>query len=196
MVFLNETILEPFACACRMLSTLLLRLVMVMIAGTPLWTFARSPIAADERDIRAAMLLNLTKFIRWPSSKVGGARPTFAICILGPDPIETHVGSYSKNRIDGKAVQVIHLSALPAADSCDILYAGDEERSRMDHASPKSLASGMLIVSDKPNDDSPNQIVGLPTVDGRVQIEIDLDAARRAGFIFSSRLLQLAIITR
>lgn len=57
--------------------------------------------SADEYEIRAAMLMNLTKFIDWPAWKLDASHPQFLICILGPDPIGPAADRYLLNTTAG-----------------------------------------------------------------------------------------------
>src|SRR5580704_16548614 len=41
---------------------------------------------ALEYEVKAAFLLNFTKFIEWPATAFADAESPFALCILGKDP--------------------------------------------------------------------------------------------------------------
>ncbi len=55
---------------------------------------------ADEYEIKAAMLLNLTKFVQWPAAKLGDASGPFVIGVLGRDPF----GRDLDQQVAGKTV--------------------------------------------------------------------------------------------
>jgi hypothetical protein len=153
--------------------------------------------SADEYEIRAAMLLNLTRFIDWPAAKMDSGHPQFLVCILGQDPITPFADRFLQNQtVDNKPVHVEHLSTLEAATSCHMLYVGASERKNLTAASAELMKNNVLIVSERPNATSPNQVIGLPSVDEHVHIEVDLAAAQRSGIGFSSKLLRLATVTR
>jgi hypothetical protein len=151
---------------------------------------------ADEYEIRAAMLLNLTKFIEWPNAKVDAAHPQFLICILGPDPIGPGADRYLQNQnVGGKPVHVRHLSSTEAVNSCQILYVAESEHKNIERFAPELMKSGVLTISERSNATSPNQVIGLPTLNERVHIDINLGAAKRTGLTISSKLLRLATVT-
>jgi hypothetical protein len=58
------------------------------------------------------------------------------------------------------------------------------------------MKNNVLILSERSNATSPNQVIGLPSIDEHVHIEVDLAAAQRSGISFSSKLLRLATVTR
>src|SRR5579883_1484108 len=53
-----------------------------------MWPLALSDFAQGptEYDVKAAFLLNFTKFIEWPESAFESASAPFRICIAGEDP--------------------------------------------------------------------------------------------------------------
>lgn len=151
---------------------------------------------ADEYEIRAAMLLNLTKFIDWPSAKADSAHPQFLICILGSDPIGPGADRYLQNRtVAGKPVLVRHLTTPEAANTCQILYVADREHKSIERLVPELMKNGVLTISERSNATDPNQVIGLPTVNERVHIDINLGAAQKTGLTISSKLLRLATVT-
>jgi hypothetical protein len=152
--------------------------------------------SADEYEIRAAMLLNLTRFIDWPASKLDAGHPQFLVCILGQDPITPFADRFLQNQtVNAKPVRVEHLSTLDTASSCHMLYVGASERKNLGPAYAELMKNNVLILSERPNTSSPNQVIGLPSIDEHVHIEVDLSAAQKSGITFSSKLLRLATVT-
>lgn len=153
--------------------------------------------SANEYDIRAAMLFNLTQFIDWPAWKLDSSHPQFLICIAGQDPIGPKIDHYLTDKIVGtKPVLVRHLSMLENANSCHMLYVSEGERKRLQQMEPELIKSAVLTISERANAISPDQIVGLPITDEHVHIDINLGTAQRAGLTVSSKLLRLATVTR
>jgi hypothetical protein len=183
----------PFSRAPRCLRQALLGFALFGIC----WVQGRGQSnSADEYEIRAAMLLNLTRFIDWPAAKLDAGHPQFLVCILGQDPITPFVDRFLQNQtVDAKPVRVEHLSTLDAAGSCHMLYVGASERKSLGPAYAELMKNNVLILSERPNTSSPNQVIGLPSIDEHVHIEVDLSAAQRSGITFSSKLLRLATVT-
>lgn len=152
--------------------------------------------SADEYAIRAAMLLNLARFVEWPAAKLDGSHPQFVVCILGVDPIGPYVDHFLENHfVSGKPVRVVHLESLNAAGSCHILYIAAGQSRKQNRALADVMKGGVLTVSEEANTPGLNQVIGLPTVEEHVQIEVDLGAAQKAGLTISSKLLRLARVT-
>lgn len=153
--------------------------------------------SADEYEIRAAMLINLTKFISWPAWKMDSAHPQFVICILGSDSIGPIADRYAQNQtVAGKPLQVRHISSVEAAASCNLLYVGVGEQKHINPVANELAKKGVLTVSESSNEAIPNQVIGLPTLKEHVHIDINLRAAQRTGLTISSKLLRLATVSR
>jgi hypothetical protein len=153
--------------------------------------------SADEYEIRAAMLINLTKFIAWPAWKIDAAHPQLFICILGPDSIGPIAERYAQNqRVAGKPLQVRHINSVEAAASCNLLYVGVGEQKHIDPVVDELAKRGVLTVSENSNATTPGQVIGLPTLNDHVHIDINLGAAQRTGLTISSKLLHLATVSR
>lgn len=156
-------------------------------------------VSADEYEIRAAMLFNLTRFIEWPAAKLDPTHPEFVICVLGSDPLGVSLDNLARNKsVGSKPIAVRHLSSVAGAHECHILYvsAGGDKLKTYARASGELAKAGVLSVSARANADSPDQVIGLPTVEQRVHIDVNLGAAERSGLTISSKLLHLATVSR
>ena len=167
----------------------------ILLVSSPSRPVQAQSGSADEYALRAAMLLNLTKFIEWPAWKVSSLHPTFLVCILGHDPIEPYTDRYLQHQtILNKPVQLKSLKDLSDAADCHILYISTGGKHAFEHSAANLSSAGVLSVSEQAvSHDSP-QILGLPLDNDHVHIGINLSAAQSAGFAVSSRLLHLATV--
>jgi len=150
---------------------------------------------ASEDALRAAMLLNMTRFIEWPTRKLDVDHGQTVLCILGADPIGPSVDRIVQSQADGgKPVQVRHLASLDAAAGCHVLYVSLGERKHVERSLPALVDAGVLTVGESSNSNTPAQLIGLPLVDDHIHIEVNLPQAQRAGFTISSKLLRLATV--
>jgi hypothetical protein len=186
--------------SCRRLSRYG-RLGCSFVAGALLLSFTGlirgQTTSADEYEIRGAMLINLTKFVDWPSWKMDSAHPQLVVCILGSDSIGPIAERYAQNQsVAGKPLQVRHISSVGEAASCNLLYVGVGEQKHINPVVDDLAKKGVLTVSESSNETVPNQVIGLPTLNDRVRIDINLGAAQRTGLTISSKLLRLATVSR
>jgi hypothetical protein len=85
--------------------------------------------AADEYRVKAAFLMNFTKFVDWPPASFSSETAPFSICILGSDPF----GAALDNIVDGEAVDshklVVHrFGQTPQPGVCKVLFVGGSVR--------------------------------------------------------------------
>ena len=173
-----------------------LLVVLAMLAWLCCGAVASAQHAANESSIRAAMVVNMARFIGWPAWKSDAEHPQFVICILGADPIEHYSASLEHQTIDSGPVVVRHLTANEPVNSCHVLYIGVAQRKRLSLIEPELTKNAVLTVSERSNAITGNQVVGLPAVDDHIHIEINLSVAQRSNLQISSRLLRLATVTR
>jgi YfiR/HmsC-like len=176
------------------------RLLVVLVAATFLAGLSTNTTAqsgsADEYQIRAAMLYNLTRFIEWPAWKVDQGHPQFLVCLLGADPIGSDIDGLLRDKTVGtKPLIVRHISSVDAAGDCHVLYVSAGARKSITKAAADLAKKGVLTISERPNSDSADQVIGLPTIEEHVQIEVNVGAADRTGLTISSKLLHLATIS-
>ena len=170
---------------------------MVGLTAMGLYTLASHAqnATADEYEIRAAMLYNLTKFIDWPAWKNNQVHPAFQFCMLGSDPLGANLEILLQGKVvNGQPVILRHLGPSDNLDDCHILYVGAGERKRVASAAAELAKHAVLTVSERPNSDNAQQIIGLPTSEEHVHIDVNLGAAQRSGLKISSKLLQLATV--
>jgi hypothetical protein len=149
----------------------------------------RNPLLASEYEVKAAFLLNFTKFIAWPAA----ASPpdhSFPICVYGEDPFGKVLDQIVEGeRVDNRPVTVRRISGS-FTGPCRILFVGQSERDAR-----KILAEvpqGVLTVGDDGGFLHQGGMIGLAVENRRVRFDVDLRAAARAGLRVSSRLLSVA----
>jgi hypothetical protein len=145
-----------------------------------------------EYQVKAAFLLNFTKFIDWPQAESTGVDPPFDICILGDDPF----GMVLDQIVEGETFQGRKLTvqrmqhALSA--SCKVVFVSKSEKEKDIEAILAGLGTGVLTVSDRPGFLRAGGMVEFVIENRRVRFDINEAAASRAGLKLSSRLLSVA----
>jgi hypothetical protein len=142
-----------------------------------------------EYQVKAAFLMNFTKFVEWPSSEPPDS--PIAICILGKDPF----GHTMDQVVDGESISsrrlvVERVSQLPAPPSCKVVFVGLPEKEV-----PKTLSSlgpGILTVGDGERFVKAGGMIGFVVADRHVRFDINQTAAANAGLKLSSKLLNVA----
>ena len=146
--------------------------------------------AFDESQIRAEMIINLTKFIDWPLTR-GDAHTPFVICTIGNDRVGPNLEALLTGRtVQGRAVVVRRGISPEQVQSCHILYVSHTRQKQMGDLSASAAKASVLTISQE-NPARSSTVIGLPLVDGRVQIEINRQLAQESTLTLSSHLFQI-----
>jgi hypothetical protein len=151
--------------------------------------------AADEQSleyqVKAAFVLNFTKFTEWPSSAFPAANSPFAICILGEDPFGGALDQIIQGEAIGghrMAVQRIKRGSRP--QGCQVLFIGQTEKDT--GMVLADLGAGVLTVGEGDSFLRDGGMISFIIENRRTRFDINLAAAENAGLKLSSRLLSVA----
>ncbi len=76
-----------------------------------------------EYQVKAAFLLNFTKFVQWPASAFADENSPVAICILGEDPFGNTLDEMVKGEaLSGRQLVVQRIRRAPEPKSCQVLF--------------------------------------------------------------------------
>jgi hypothetical protein len=150
----------------------------------------------DEYQVKAAFLYNFAKFVEWPSGTPGSSGP-IAICVLGQNPFGRMLeDTVSGKTVDGKTFVVRRVSEVKAAALCQILFVSSSERMHFGAILGELRLSHVLTVGETEGFIEEGGIVNLKLDSGKIQIQININAAEQAGVRISSKLLSLAQIVK
>ncbi len=142
-----------------------------------------------------SLLFNFTQFVEWPSSSFATDQSPLVIGVLGGNPfgsfleevvtgekVNGHplVVEYYKNALDIKGCHILFINVSNAYNPKDIV---------------KSLkGKNILTVSDANNFLQDGGMIRFFTKNNKIQLQIDLEAAKEEELTISSKLLRLAEI--
>ena len=149
--------------------------------------------SADEYPVKAAFLFNFAKFVEWPATAFKGPEDPIAICVLGQNPFGTALEDVVRDKtVANRAFVVRNVLTAQQAISCQILFVSASERKRFRLLLDELKGHSVLTVGEADDVTANGGIINFRLKDARVRIEIDADAAERAGLRISSKLLSLA----
>jgi hypothetical protein len=151
--------------------------------------FAQS---AGATDLKAAFLLNFTKFSEWPELPPHTA---LTLCVVGDQAVDRTLSTLARGqRVNDRDLEVKRLASADPVEKCQLLFVAAAET-----ATAKPLLDGarklpILTVSDLQGFAAATGIVELFVEGGRMRFAINVDAVQRSKIRVSSRLLQMAKI--
>jgi hypothetical protein len=166
-------------------------------AAAVLFLFAavRNPARADdppsEYQVKAAFLLNFTKFVEWPSAAFGDEHSPLGICILGENPFGNMLSEMLKGEgVNGHDLIVQSVRQTPVPKSCHVLFVSKSEREVRRILG--TLGPGVLTVGEGEKFLKEGGIITFVIEDRRVRFDINQTDAGKARLTISSRLMNIA----
>lgn len=151
--------------------------------------------AADfgEYQVKAGFLFNFAKFTEWPAEAWSSRDTTLNLCITGKDPFGGAVLAAFESRLVGnrefhsrRGVGVDELSG------CHVLFIASSEERNVQAILRAAGTRPILTISDIEGFVEAGGMIGLVTLDERIQFDVNLAACQRAALKPSSKMLKLA----
>lgn len=173
-------------------SVLFLMLALVFIPKTVL-----GQESTGEYELKAAMLLNLTRFVEWPAAAFADAQAPAVLCILGRDPFGDSLTSMASSQTgSGRAVQIRRIPDSKEIRACHVLYISSSERKNIVQILAMLKGASVLTVGEMAQFASRGGMIQFSLEEKQVRFEINLEAAAESDLKISSRLLVLARVVK
>jgi hypothetical protein len=166
-----------------------------------LWGFYLAFVASaqtiDEYQVKAAFLYNFAKFVEWPAQTFKTEKDPMRICVLGQNPFGgALVDAVGGKTVLGRPFVVADISEPSQAAECQMLFVSSSAGKRLRSIFGELRATGILTVGENQGFAAQGGIVNFKLEDGRVRLEINIEAAERARLRISSKVLNLAQIVK
>jgi hypothetical protein len=142
--------------------------------------------------IKAALLFNFAKFAQWPETAFGSDSAPLRVCVIGENPFGSALTSLEGKTAIDRPLAVARIATVEDAPACQILFVSASEQGRLDQILDAVGALPILTVADMGQFTGSGGIVALKAVDNQSRLEINVEAAEKAGLKLSSKLLRLA----
>ena len=152
---------------------------------------SRTPDESLEYRVKAAYLLNFTRYVEWPASSPPDSR--LSICVLGSDPFGRILDATVAGRtVQGRPLEVRRVQTASEASGCEVVFVS-RDAWRRNPGSLEALGSaGSLTVGDSEQFARGGGVIGFVILDETVRFVVNDTARDRAGLRISSRMLSLA----
>lgn len=144
-----------------------------------------------EYQVKAAFLLNFTKFVEWPPVAFADEHSPLAICILGEDPFGDALNEIVKGEaVNGREIVVSRIARPPAPKACQVMFVARAEKDVRKMLG--ELGPGVLTVGEGERFLQDGGVVAFVIENRRVRFDIDQRAAAKGMLNISSRLMNVA----
>jgi hypothetical protein len=158
---------------------------------------AADPPPASEAQVKAIFLFNFARYVDWPAAAFPDAAAPITIGVIGTDPFGYNLPNTIEGKtVNGRSFAIKHLAADSDLGGCQILFISHSEALRMGGILTKAGALPVLTVGEDESFARNGGIINFALKNGKVRLEIDLAAARKAGLNISSKLLAVADVVK
>lgn len=151
--------------------------------------------SAPEYEIKAAFLLNFSRFVEWPPTAFTELQTPLVIGVLGDDPFGPFLTEAVKGEKNGThPVVVEHYRTVDEAGNCHILFINYGRPEQLEQAFEILKGRSVLTVGDTQDFARRGGMIRFITVNNRIRLRVNLEATKAAGLVLSSKLLKTAEI--
>ena len=154
--------------------------------------YAAQAAEAQHREyrVKAAFLLNFTKFIEWPANSFADTDSPISISILGDDPFGRTLDQIVEGEtVNDRRLVVARIQGEPPK-SCQVLFISKSEKDVAKILT--ALGPGVLTVGEGESFLREGGIIAFVIENRRVRFDINKGTARNAALKISSKLLKVA----
>lgn len=163
--------------------------------------FSSSYVAAQpdegspgEIQIKAAFLYKFTGYVEWPKSSFKDTNSPITIGVVAADEIADELRHMVSGRtMQSRPLNVIEISKESDLSGVHVLFIGRDANARLARLIEAVRQRPILAVTDIPDGLDRGGMINFVIAKRRVQFEIAVDAAEKAGLVLSSRLLSVAL---
>lgn len=170
--------------------------VLGLLLSRPLQAHAQTPAEPQGRtleyDVKAAYLLNFTRYVEWPAEVLGKKAP-LVLCVYGANPFDDRLERTVKGRTSqGHPIEVRRPESTAEAAACHAVFLSHEEWRRQPDVLPALARYGILTIGEGSAFAEAGGAIGFVLEEEAVRFAISVPAAKRAGLRLSSRMLAIA----
>ena len=153
------------------------------------------PREAREYRVKAAYLLNFTRYVDWPAHRFSSPSAPIVLCVYGTDPFGETLDEVVANRSShGRQIEVRRTDAAAVARECHVVFVTYAQWRRQPELLAALAADGVLTVGETPGFVEAGGVIGFVEEAGTVRFGVNLEARDEARLTISSRMLSLAAL--
>ena len=187
----------PRPASLRSAATNLLLILCALLCALLGAVTASAADGSTDAQVKAAFVYNFAKFTEWPAAAFASPQAPIRLCLSGVDETQTKAFAAIEGKpVQGREVRIKRNPTTAEIGECNILYVGDEEPRRAQATLQAARNASVLTVSDSEGFADTGGVIGLVYADNRIQFEVNLAAAQRAGLKIASQVLKIARVVK
>lgn len=152
---------------------------------------ARAEQAIPEQQVKAAYILNFTRYANWPAPALVEPHAPLVVCMVGPGAAD--MARQLQHRAAGShPLELRIVSRVEETEPCHAVYLALPERSRQSAWLTRMREQAILTIGDSASFLADGGMINMMLVDGSIRFEVNLTAAKHSGVSLNPRMLALA----
>lgn len=148
-----------------------------------------------EYRVKAAYLVNFTRYISWPAPAEPAPGDPLSICVLGADPFGAVLDSLTHGQqSDGHPVVARRVRTVAEAAACQLVFVSHDEWRRRPDILRELSRPGIVTIGESEDFGRAGGVISFVLSNETVRFTVNLAARDRAGVKISSRVLSLATV--
>jgi len=170
-------------------SVVILALICLLCRALP----ARSaPLQPGAEQVKSAIILNMARYVEWPTEALGSETTQFSICSLGRGAFANALEGLQGKMIKGHRVTVRSMSGSTDLAGCHLVVVVTDDRRQIAPLLEKVRRQPVLTVGDLAGFNQIGGMVELYLQEGKIRFDINLAPTRHNRLKVSSQLLKVA----
>lgn len=171
------------------ISVLLITLVLFFGAGG---ISASTESEAREFKLKAAFMLNFSKFTTWPKEAAGQKGDTFNFCIIGVNPFGNALDGLESKKVGGRQVRLHFAKSIDEARNCNVLFISKSEKGNLRQLKQITDGRAILTISDIEGFSRNGGMFEFVSQGGRLSFVVNNQEVINNGLQVNASLLNLA----
>lgn len=149
---------------------------------------------AKEYVVKAAISLNLARFTEWPESALAADNHNINLCVFGEKSLQQAFAQMEKKSLGKRLLHIIQMKAPLHMERCNMIYVSKLEDVPLIQLLSVVARQPTLSIGEADDFLAQGGQVNLKMKEGKINIQVNLEAVTRSGIKISSRVLALTSI--
>jgi hypothetical protein len=175
---------------CKYLTSVVLTILALLFYGGA--ALAQSDSEEREYKLKAAFLLNFSKFTTWPESAFSVPGQTFDFCVVGEDPFGQALAGLESKKVGGRKIHLQYVASIGEAQACHVMFISNSEKNNLEELKQVADGQPVVTVSDIKGFSRQGGVFEFITRGGRLSFIVNNQQATQNGLQVNASLLNLA----
>jgi hypothetical protein len=150
----------------------------------------------QEYQLKAAFLVNFSRFITWPEQSFSPEQQEITFCIVGKNPFGATLGAIENKQINGRNIKVVYADSFQKLPQCHLLFVSRSEYNDLGFLLSRISIKPVVMVSDIPGFVDAGGSIEFVIKEDRLSFIINNSDLKQRGIQASSSMLDLAASVR